>query len=145
MASNHKTLSSSEEMFPVVNGNLDHLVKSNKQLVEKVVRTFTGKNNHVDKDDLVQEGFIGLIEAAKSFSVMKNTRFSTYAYHCIDWKLHKYYRKSCNRKYMPFNEEPEERESQNTQEDKPKRKLTKFVSEKEIPCHASSVLRGQNP
>ena len=105
MHENQTSYCSSEEILHVVNETHDDLIKSYERLVWKTVMDFTRNGKHVDKDDLAQEGFIALIEANKSFSVEMNTRFTTYAYHCINWKLHKYYRKPCNRKYGGFNEE----------------------------------------
>lgn len=144
MYDNQGNQSSPDETFLVVNETLDDLVKSNKHFVEEVVRSFTGSSKHVDKDDLIQEGFIALIEAKKNFSAEKNTKFSTYAYQCIDWRLHKYYRKSCNKKYVVFNEEAEGIESQNNQEDKPERKPGKFIPEKEIPCYEDEIQQKTN-
>jgi len=138
---NHKTSSSSEEMFPVKNGDLNNLVKSNKRLVEKVVWDFTRNSKHVDKDDLIQEGFIALIEAAKSFSLTKNTRFRTHVYNRIKWKLLDYYKKPCNKKYASFNEEFEENESQDSYENEPKRKLK---SETEKLCHEYEIQHKAN-
>ena len=130
MHENQTSYCSSEEILHVVNETHDDLIKSYERLVGKTVRDFTRNGKHVDKDDLTQEGFIALIEANKSFSVEMNTRFTTYAYHCINWKLHKYYRKPCNRKYGGFNEETGGRESQDNQ----------F----EIPCHEDEIQQKTN-
>lgn len=128
----------------VVNETHDNLIKSYERLVWKTVMDFTRNGKHVDKDDLIQEGFIALIDAKKNFSAEKNTKFSTYAYKRIDWRLRKYYRKSCNKKSVVFNEEAEGIESQNNQEDKPKRKLGKFIPEEEIPCYEDETQQKTN-
>ena len=38
----------------------------------------------LEKDDIIQEGLIGLLAATKSFSESKGTLFTTYASHCIN-------------------------------------------------------------
>ncbi len=53
------------------------MVASNLRLVVSIAREYTGKG--VPVLDLIQEGSIGLIAAAKKFDHEKNVRFSTYA------------------------------------------------------------------
>lgn len=64
----------------------------NEESLEKIIKEFQKNmyhNNHSfflkggDKDDLIQEGLIGLIKAIKSFDESKNTCFSTFANLCI--------------------------------------------------------------
>lgn len=56
---------------------LDELVTSHIRLVVKIASGFRGYGLPVS--DLIQEGNIGLLEAAKRFDPEKNVRFSTYA------------------------------------------------------------------
>ncbi len=56
------------------------LVVSNLRLVVSVAREYAGKG--VPLMDLIQEGSIGLVEAAKKFDYKRQTRFSTYA---VSW------------------------------------------------------------
>jgi RNA polymerase sigma-32 factor len=58
-------------------GALDELVTSHIRLVVKIASGFRGYGLPVP--DLIQEGNIGLLEAAKRFDPEKNVRFSTYA------------------------------------------------------------------
>jgi len=55
----------------------DKMVNSNLRLVVKIAGLFTASN--ISILDLIQEGNIGLIHAAKKFDYRKNVRFCTYA------------------------------------------------------------------
>lgn len=54
------------------------------------------KNHFVtsNKDDLIQEGFIGLMNAKKTYDESKNIKFSTYAISCIKNSMSNYIRAS---------------------------------------------------
>ncbi|KAB3534418.1 sigma-70 family RNA polymerase sigma factor [Alkaliphilus pronyensis] len=75
------------------NGNqeaLDQLITQNKGLVHYFVKRYCGfcKQSFVDEDDLVQEGYIGLMNAAKKFDPVvegdePKIKFSSYAYKAI--------------------------------------------------------------
>jgi RNA polymerase sigma factor (sigma-70 family) len=60
---------------------IDDLVKSNIGLVGMFVKYY--KHCGVPLDDLMQEGSIGLIEAARRFDVTRGVKFSTYARYWI--------------------------------------------------------------
>lgn len=66
--------------------------QGNEEAIEKIIKEYQGtiyKNNRSfflkggDNDDLMQEGFIGLIKAIKSFDDSRNACFSTFANLCI--------------------------------------------------------------
>jgi len=57
--------------------SLKKLVESNLKLVVTIANKYTGLG--MDIEDVVQEGNMGLIEAAKRFSGDHGTKFSTYA------------------------------------------------------------------
>ena len=72
---------------------LETLVAQNKGLVYKVANSFyTEKTASIDEDDLVQEGFTGLIIAAQKYnSNLKNAaQFSTYAVFWIRQKISRF-------------------------------------------------------
>lgn len=56
---------------------LNLLVQSNLRLVVSIARRYMGHG--VELEDLIQEGNLGLIQAAHKFDPQKGTRFSTYA------------------------------------------------------------------
>ena len=56
---------------------IKQMVSSNLQLVVSIAREYAGRG--VPVLDLIQEGSIGLIYAAKKFDYTRNVRFSTYA------------------------------------------------------------------
>lgn len=78
------------------NGNkeaLNELVEFNTGLVYKLANKFyTEKTSSIDIEDLQQEGFIGLVMAAKKydFNNYKKAKFSTYAVFWIYQKMNRY-------------------------------------------------------
>ncbi|MEG0615773.1 MAG: sigma factor, partial [Oscillospiraceae bacterium] len=44
-------------------------------------------NSAVDADDLMQEGFLGLLDAVRTFDKTSKTKFSTYSNVCITNKM----------------------------------------------------------
>lgn len=79
----------------------EYLVKENQGLVYHIVNRF-----HVssfDRDDLIQAGMMGLLEAIKKYDINKDTAFSTYAVKYILGSVKKEYAKQnvviCNNYY----------------------------------------------
>lgn len=74
-----------EEVFSAYQKNPTHrgmsqLMESGKGLILHFSRIFSGGNPH---DDLMQAGYEGLLKAVHRYDPQKNTRFITYASHCI--------------------------------------------------------------
>lgn len=58
----------------------DHLIVHYVELVKIIAgRLYTDYNHHVEYDDLVSYGIIGLIDAIEKFDHNKNVKFETYA------------------------------------------------------------------
>jgi RNA polymerase primary sigma factor len=57
------------------------LIESNMRLVINIAKTY--RNRAIPLEDLIQEGAIGLMQAAERFDPTKGFRFSTYATHWI--------------------------------------------------------------
>ncbi len=74
-----------ELLLLIKEGNSD---ATNKLIIRyrNVVELIAGKyiNTPLEKDDLIQEGMIGLLAAIESFKSDKGAKFSTYASRCID-------------------------------------------------------------
>jgi RNA polymerase sigma-B factor len=68
----------------------DRLVLAHTSLVEHCARSFSATGEPVE--DLLQEGYIGLIKAVDRFDPNKGVRFSTYACHLIAGEMRHYLR-----------------------------------------------------
>jgi RNA polymerase sigma factor, sigma-70 family len=68
------------------NNALDKLIDDNSRIIYKIANKYYGINRELELDDLVQEGILGLIEAAKryDFNNEKKAKFTTYAVYYID-------------------------------------------------------------
>ena len=65
--------------------NLTQLVSSYKGLVEAIAAKYV--NSLLEKDDLIQEGMIGLLAAINSYKSDKGASFETYATKCINTSI----------------------------------------------------------
>lgn len=57
---------------------------------------------NVDKDDLIQEGLLGLWGAVQTYNPTKNTLFKTYANKCIDNRMISGLKRSKRKKHIPL-------------------------------------------
>tara|TARA_R110000868_G_scaffold124843_6_gene329807 strand:+ start:69 stop:770 length:702 start_codon:yes stop_codon:yes gene_type:complete len=70
------------DQYEVLNSqvNLDDLVRQHSSIVLKIAKNMKRKlPSSVEFEDLVQSGFVGLIEASKSFKSDMGAKFETYA------------------------------------------------------------------
>jgi len=68
----------------------EELVKRNVGLVKSIAVTFTNSGEALE--DLIQAGYIGLLNAVANFDLSRNVRFSTYASHLIRGEIRHYIR-----------------------------------------------------
>ncbi|MGE5474124.1 MAG: sigma-70 family RNA polymerase sigma factor [Ignavibacteriales bacterium] len=66
------------------------LVEKNMRLVLHIAKFFTKFSN--EYEDMVSQGFIGLIKAAKTYDPHKEIKFATYASRCIENEILMYLR-----------------------------------------------------
>lgn len=68
------------------NKALEELILANEGIIYKIANKYDGVNRELELDDLIQEGLLGLIEAAKryDFNNEKKAKFITYAVYYID-------------------------------------------------------------
>lgn len=96
---------SDEELISVIKSDnreaLDFLLNKYKDLVYmKVSKYFI---IGAERDDIVQEGMIGLYKAIKSFKEDKHNSFKTFANMCIERQLITAIKTSNRQKHMPLN------------------------------------------
>jgi len=65
--------------------NKDQILKDYYPLVKSIVNKY--RNYGIPKEDLEQEGLIGLLEASDNFDKSRGTKFSTYATYWIKKKI----------------------------------------------------------
>ena len=104
ISDNFNTLSD-EELLSLINSDnkdaLNYLINKYKELVYmKVSKYFI---IGAEKDDLFQEGMIGLFKAIKSYKEDKHNSFKTFANMCIERQLITAIKTSNRQKHMPLN------------------------------------------
>lgn len=102
----YKELSREEEIAYFKKYNTFHdreirnfLIANNLKLVSKVAKRYIKYD--FNTFDIIAEGNIGLMVAVEKFDVTKGTRFSTYAYHCIDSYIKSYITNNCKQIRIP--------------------------------------------
>lgn len=78
---------------------ITELINRYKPTVEAVAMKYI--NSPLEKDDLIQEGMIGLLAAINSYRKEKGASFSTYAGHCINNSIQSALRKVSRLKDIP--------------------------------------------
>lgn len=73
-----------------VTANQERLWKNNKGFVVLCIKKYVGSCSNQDFNDFMQEGFIGLAEAAHSFDAGKEAKFLTYAEYHIRKSVYRY-------------------------------------------------------
>lgn len=78
---------------------IDKLIEKYRPAVESIAMKYI--NSPLEKDDLVQEGMIGLLAAIKSYNADKGAKFVTYASRCIENSIQTALRKFSRLKDIP--------------------------------------------
>lgn len=68
---------------------LEELIRNNEGMVHAIANRFYIKNNAIEKDDLIQEGCLGVINAAKRYNLNheKKANFLTYMFYCVQTSI----------------------------------------------------------
>ena len=77
------------------------IITDYRAMVEMIASKY--KDSPMEREDLIQEGMIGLLAAINSFDCSKGAAFSTYCYTCINNSLQTALRKVSRRKDVPQN------------------------------------------
>lgn len=83
------------------NDAVDFLMQKYKSVVRRKTRTLFMIGS--DRDDLIQEGMIGLFKAIRDFEVGKEASFATFAELCISRQLYSAIKSSNRQKNIPLN------------------------------------------
>ena len=101
---NYKSMSDEDLIDVIKSGDkfaLEYLIGKYKELVNmKVSKYFI---IGAEREDIVQEGLIGLFKAIKSYSSDKQNSFKTFANMCIERQLITAIKTSNRQKHMPLN------------------------------------------
>ena len=80
---------------------LDYLICKYKDIVNSKVNKYFIIG--AEKEDIIQEGMIGLYKAIKSFDTQKQNKFKTFANMCIERQLITAIKTSTRQKHIPLN------------------------------------------
>ena len=96
---------SDEELINQIRNNdpqaLNEIIERYKSLIE--IRVSNYFINGAEKDDLMQEGRIGLFKAIMNYDAEKDASFNTFANLCIERQLINAVKNSNRQKHMPLN------------------------------------------
>lgn len=136
-----------------VTGNQERLWQKNRGFVAWCIKKHVGICDGQDFHDFMQEGFIGLVEAAHSFSNAKGAKFLTYAEYSIRKAVYRYnglntcmvrvpeYLKTRMRKLAAFKQEY--REAFHREPDSEEILNALHISYRSL-CHLEKAIQGMN-
>lgn len=96
---------SDEEIITFINDkdteSMDYLMEKYKNLVRQKARTLFLIGG--DKDDLIQEGMIGLYKAVRDYKSDRNSTFASFADICVSRQMYSAIKASNRKKNIPLN------------------------------------------
>lgn len=104
LTNNYKDMSDEDLINVIKSGDksaLEFLISKYKELVNMKVSKFFMIG--AEKEDIIQEGLIGLFKAVKSYNPEKQNSFKTFANLCIERQLITAIKSSNRQKHMPLN------------------------------------------
>lgn len=90
-----------EEIHNGSNTSIDQMIINYRPTVEAIAMKYI--DSPLEKDDLIQEGIIGLLAAIKSYNSDKGAKFTTYASRCINNSVQTALKKFSRMKDIPQN------------------------------------------
>lgn len=100
----YRACSDEEILVYIKNGDLlamDYLLEKYKYMVRKKAKVLFLMGG--DREDLIQEGMIGLYKAIRDFEKEKESKFSTFAELCISRQIYSAIKTSNRKKNLPLN------------------------------------------
>ena len=100
----YRACSDEEILVYIKNGDLvamDYLLEKYKYMVRKKAKVLFLMGG--DREDLIQEGMIGLYKAIRDFEEEKESKFSTFAELCISRQIYSAIKTSNRKKNLPLN------------------------------------------
>ena len=109
---NYNAFSISNKYEDMTDEELLKIVEEDKEALEYLVKRYSNIVNMkankffmigAEKEDMVQEGMIGLYKAIKSYNLQKQNSFKTFANMCIERQLITAVKNSNRQKHIPLN------------------------------------------
>mgnify|MGYP006280420929 FL=1 len=79
----------------------EYLIKSNMDIVYSKSRLFYIKG--LDKEDVIQEGLVGLYKAIRDYKIMRESSFRGFAHMCVNRQLISAVKMANRQKHLPLN------------------------------------------
>ncbi len=104
-SSNNFNIMSDEELISLIKGGNEQALNFLLNRYQELVHMKVGKYFIVgaEKEDIIQEGMIGLFKAIKSFDAQKQNSFKTFANLCVERQLITAIKTSNRQKHIPLN------------------------------------------
>ena len=101
---NFDTLSDEQTALLAADGNsaaIDYLLDKYRNFVLAITRSYFLIG--ADRDDIVQEGMIGLFKAIRDYNPDNDTAFSTFAHMCVKRQIISAIKSATRKKHLPLN------------------------------------------